>query len=256
MKLDIQNLNVVVGHSGQAKKLVTDVNLTIETGKTLALVGASGSGKSVTCSSILDLLPSGLHWTGILSLDGEQVDAKKLRGRQLACIMQNPSSAFNPLQTMRKHGRETMIASGQDYDEAKLIKAMSDAGLTECEDVLLLYPFQLSGGMLQRMMLALALVSDAPLLIADEPTTDLDLVVQAHILNRLEEISEQRDLGVLLVTHDFGVVARLADEVAVMVDGNIVERGSVDTIFSEPQHPQTKALLAAHLSLYPEVANG
>ncbi|WP_070971992.1 ATP-binding cassette domain-containing protein [Vibrio sonorensis] len=252
MRLDIKNLEVSV----REQILVSDINLTVEAGKTLALVGASGSGKSVTCSSIFDLLPAGLKAKGEMLLNGEPIEAKALRGKTVSCIMQNPSSAFNPLQTMQKHGLETMLASGKEYKRADLIKAMEDAGLEECDDLLDYYPFQMSGGMLQRMMIALALVTGAPFLVADEPTTDLDLVVQSHILSRIEAISKERNLGVLLVTHDFGVVARLADEVAVMSEGRIVERGDVHSIFSDPQHPVTQSLLDAHLSLYKEATNG
>lgn len=252
MKLELNNLYVNAGKT----RLVKDINLTIESGSVLALVGASGSGKSVTCSALFDLLPNSLNHECEIRLDGQPIDVRSIRGKHITCIMQNPASAFNPLQTMRQHGFETMQASGQPFSEAALIEAMQDAGLQECENTLTLYPFQMSGGMLQRMMLALALVSGAQLLVADEPTTDLDLVVQAHILNRLEQISKKRNLGVLLVTHDFGVVARLADRVAVMSDGQIVERGSVEEVFHQPSHPATQALLNAHLSLYKEVSNG
>ncbi|WED21702.1 ATP-binding cassette domain-containing protein [Vibrio sp. JC009] len=252
MQLEIRQLSV----SSRTGNLVHGVDLTLKSGQTLALVGVSGSGKSLTCSSVFDLLPAGLSQSGEMLLNGEAVAAASLRGRRVSCIMQNPASAFNPLQTMRKHGIETMQASGAGYDEYLLTEAMLDAGLESCHSVLDLYPFQMSGGMLQRMMIALALVSKAPFLIADEPTTDLDLVVQSHILDRIEAINRERNLGVLLVTHDFGVVARLADQVAVMSEGRIVECGSVGEIFHQPQHAATRSLLNAHLSLYREFGYG
>ncbi|WP_260260229.1 ATP-binding cassette domain-containing protein [Vibrio intestinalis] len=252
MKLELNNLYVNAGDT----RLVENISLTIESGSVLALVGASGSGKSITCSALFDLLPNNLRYECDIRLDDQAINVRSIRGKHLSCIMQNPASAFNPLQTMKQHGVETMQASGQKFEQTTLIEAMRDAGLQDCENTLTLYPFQMSGGMLQRMMLALALVSCAELLVADEPTTDLDLVVQAHILNRLEQISKKRNLGVLLVTHDFGVVARMADHVAVMSDGQIVEQGSVEQIFHQPTHPATKALLNAHLSLYKEVSNG
>ncbi|PMK01584.1 ATP-binding cassette domain-containing protein [Vibrio sp. 10N.261.55.A7] len=252
MKLELTNLSIKTALS----TLVKDVNLCIESGSVLALVGASGSGKSVTCSAIFDLLPSSLKAEGAITFNGQPANIQAIRGKHITCIMQNPASAFNPLQSMKQHGVETMVASGQKYREEALIEAMQDAGLTECENTLTLYPFQMSGGMLQRMMLALALVSGAELLVADEPTTDLDLVVQAHILNRLEAISKKRNLGVLLVTHDFGVVARLADRVAVMSHGEIVEQGTVTEIFHHPRHQATRSLLDAHLSLYKEHSHG
>ncbi len=252
MKLELTNLSVTTSST----TLVNNISLSIEPGSVLALIGASGSGKSVTCSAIFDLLPSGLKRSGDITIDGKEIDIASIRGKRITCIMQNPASAFNPLQTMKQHGMETMLASGQKYNKSILIEAMQDAGLQEWETTLGLYPFQMSGGMLQRMMLALALVSGADLLVADEPTTDLDLVVQAHVLNRLEAISKKRNLGVLLVTHDFGVVARLADRVAVMSDGEIVEQGSITQIFHQPTHPATRALLDAHLSLYKEHSYG
>ncbi|WP_295898882.1 ATP-binding cassette domain-containing protein, partial [uncultured Vibrio sp.] len=165
MKLEITNLSIKTASS----TLVKEVNLCIESGSVLALVGASGSGKSVTCSAIFDLLPSGLRHEGEIAFEGKLADIRAIRGKHITCIMQNPASAFNPLQTMKQHGVETMLASGQTYQEALLIDAMQDAGLEECEHTLALYPFQMSGGMLQRMMLALALVSGAELLVADEP---------------------------------------------------------------------------------------
>ncbi len=252
MKLELIDLWV----STPEVNLVKGINLTIESGSTLALVGASGSGKSVTCSAIFDLLAPGLKRSGKILLDGKPADLSQQRGRNITSIMQNPASAFNPLQTMRQHGFETLVASGQGKDLSLLAQAMQDAGLEDWKRVLGLYPFQMSGGMLQRMMLALALVSQAPLLIADEPTTDLDLLVQSRILQRLESITTERALGVLLVTHDFGVVARLADRVAVMAEGEIVEYASVSKIFSQPKHPVTRSLLNAHLSLYKETVSG
>lgn len=233
------------------KPLVQGVSLTLKRGRVLALVGGSGSGKSLTCAAALGVLPAGVRQTaGTLLADGQPVSCTALRGLKVATIMQNPRSAFNPLHTMETHARETCQALGKPADDATLIDALEAVGLENAERVLRLYPFEMSGGMLQRMMIAMAVLADAPFIIADEPTTDLDAVAQARILDLLDAILQRRAPGMLIVTHDMGVVARLADEVAVMDQGRIVEHNRVDAIFNAPQHPVTRGLLAAHLALY------
>lgn len=164
--------------------------------------------------------------------------------------MQNPRSAFNPLHTMATHARETCRALGKPADDATLTAVLAAVGLEEAQRVLKLYPFEMSGGMLQRMMIAMALLCEAPFIIADEPTTDLDAMAQARILDLLAGVMQNRGPGMLLVTHDMGVVARLADDVAVMDNGCIVEQGDVDSLFRAPQHSVTRSLVAAHLALY------
>lgn len=233
------------------RPLVQGVSLTLRSGRVLALVGGSGSGKSLTCAAALGVLPAGVRQTaGELALNGHTVTPQSLRGRQVATIMQNPRSAFNPLFTMATHAKETCRALGKALDDATLIATLKSVGLDEAERVLALYPFEMSGGMLQRMMIALAVLSDAPFIIADEPTTDLDALAQARILDLLDKQMQQRAPGMLLVTHDMGVVARLADDVAVMENGKIVERGDVHTLFHAPQHSVTRNLVSAHLALY------
>ncbi len=233
------------------KPLVQGVSLTLKRGRVLALVGGSGSGKSLTCAAALGVLPPGVRQTaGTLLADGKAVPCAELRGLKVATIMQNPRSAFNPLHTMATHARETCRALGKPADDATLIDALEAVGLENAEHVLKRYPFEMSGGMLQRMMIAMAVLADAPFIIADEPTTDLDAVAQARILDLLDAIIQRRAPGMLIVTHDMGVVARLADEVAVMDQGQIVEHSPVEAIFSAPQHPVTRGLLAAHLALY------
>lgn len=233
------------------RPLVHGVSLTLKRGRVLALVGGSGSGKSLTCAAALGILPPGVRQTaGLILADGKPVSPGELRGTKIATIMQNPRSAFNPLRTMADHARETCRAQDKPADDATLIAAMAAVGLENARRVLRLYPFEMSGGMLQRMMIALALLCDAPFIVADEPTTDLDAVVQARILDLLVSIMHTRGPGMLLVTHDMGVVARLADDVAVMDSGNIVEQGDVETIFSAPRHDITRSLVAAHLALY------
>lgn len=233
------------------KPLVKGVSLTLTRGRVLALVGGSGSGKSLTCAAALGVLPAGVRQTaGQVLADGTPMSPRTLRGKTVATIMQNPRSAFNPLHSMATHARETCLAVGKPADNAALIAALRAVGLEDAHRVLTLYPFEMSGGMLQRMMIAMAVLCDAPFIVADEPTTDLDAVAQARILDLLDSIMQTRAPGMLLVTHDMGVVARLADEVAVMDDGVIVEQGDVEAVFHTPQHRVTRNLVAAHLALY------
>lgn len=233
------------------RPLVHGVSLTLTRGRVLALVGGSGSGKSLTCAAALGILPAGVRQSaGTVLADGKPVARADLRGTTIATIMQNPRSAFNPLQTMATHARETCRAQGKPADDARLIATLEAVGLEQAERVLALYPFEMSGGMLQRMMIAMALLCEAPFIVADEPTTDLDVVAQARILDLLANIMQTRAPGMLLVTHDMGVVARLADDVAVMDNGLIVEQSDVATVFSAPQHRVTRDLVAAHLALY------
>lgn len=233
------------------RPLVHGVSLTLKRGRVLALVGGSGSGKSLTCAAALGILPPGVRqMAGMILADGQPVSPGELRGSKIATIMQNPRSAFNPLRTMADHARETCRALDKASDDATLIAALEAVGLENAPRVLKLYPFEMSGGMLQRMMIAMALLCDAPFIVADEPTTDLDAVVQARILDLLVSIMQNRGPGMLLVTHDMGVVARLADDVAVMDSGRIVEQGDVESLFRAPRHDITRGLVAAHLALY------
>lgn len=250
-ELHVEGLHLETRRSGCIRPLVADLDLTLRQGCVTALVGASGSGKSLSCLALQGLTPPGVRRVAgrITLIDGE-VRRLPERGRDIATVMQNPRSAFNPVMTMRAHARETWRGS-RDRFEDELLGAAGEVGLDVPRD-LELYPFQMSGGMLQRMMIALALMTGARFLVADEPTTDLDLVVQTRILDLLVDEVERRDIGVLFVTHDMGVVARVADEVAVMEHGRIVERGPIERIFHAPNHPATQALIDAHLSLYPD----
>lgn len=252
-RLQIDGLSVAARRDGQIIKLVDGLSLTLRRGEVLALVGPSGSGKSLSCAASLDVLPPGTwRQAGVVSIDNEVCDPSQLRGRTVATILQNPRNAFNPVRTMRDHARETLGAVGGDLSSWKgtAEAAMLSAGLHEVERILSLHPFEMSGGMLQRMMIALALMSEAPFLFADEPTTDLDLVVQREILDLIAQLKTGRGIGILLVTHDMSVVARLADRVAVIAGGRIVEEGPIRQIFQRPVHPVTRQLIKAHLSLY------
>ena len=252
--LRIDKLQLSCRKHGHWHELVHGISLCVQRGQVLALVGASGSGKSLTCSGLQGILPPGVRRTGGQGLIQEGNDTRPVRpGRDVATIMQNPRSAFNPVLTMRTHARETARFASQPRDIAddELRERLAEVGLTDPR-ILDLYPFEMSGGMLQRMMITLALISDAPFMVADEPTTDLDLVVQAKILDLLLAVAQERNMGILFVTHDMGVVARMATDVAVMHLGHIIETGPVERIFNHPQHEATRALVQAHLALYPE----
>lgn len=250
-RLEVHRLRLETRRDGVAIPLVQDLDLTVAEGRVQALVGSSGSGKSLTCLGLQGILPPGVvRVAGRVHVRDGETSRPLAAGRDVATVMQNPRSAFNPVMTMRAHAREAFDGARSAF-EAELRHAAGDVGL-EVDRVLDLYPHQMSGGMLQRMMIALALLAGARFLIADEPTTDLDLVTQSRILDLLLDQVERRGLGVLFVTHDMGVVARIADDVAVMDHGTVVERGAVEAIFDGPVHGATRSLVAAHLALYPE----
>jgi len=245
-----------------AKRLVDGISLTLEQGRSLALVGESGAGKSLTSLAVMDLLPlgivraSGRIVIGGRTLDGLSIEAKRqLRGGMVTMIMQNPMSAFDPVFTIRSHFAETLAAhddgkSGRGSVAERARIALAEAGFPEPEAVLEAYPFQMSGGMLQRVMIALALVTGPELLIADEATTDLDAVSQKRVIDLLRREREKRNLSLLLITHDLSVAASLADDIAVMHQGKIVESGPAHTIFTAPQKAYTQKLINAHNRLY------
>ena len=253
---------------GRSRKVVRNVSFSVPRGRVTCLVGESGCGKSLTCLAILGLLPEAVRQTGgTITLDGERVSElsperlRALRGGKAAMILQNPMSCFDPICTIKSHFLESLAAHGggsrslspeaaPESDLTRARRSLAEVGFDNPDDILDAYPFQLSGGMLQRVMVALALLSEIRLLLADEPTTDLDVVSQARILTLLDETRRRHGMGVLLVTHDIGVVARMADFVVVMHKGEVVEQGEVATLFAAPRHVYTRALLQAHLSLY------
>lgn len=243
--LEVRGLRI----EGRAGVLVHDVDLQLRRGEVCSLVGSSGSGKSLSCLGLLDLLPTGLTRTrGQLLLDDHVIEAHQVRGRLASLVLQNPRSAFNPVRSMAAHALETLKPRGISGRAARqrMDECLDAVGLHDRSRVLESFAFQLSGGMLQRMMIALALMAETPFLLADEPTSDLDLLSQARFLDLLMELVELHGLGVLLVTHDMGVVARCADQVVVMDAGRIVERQSVHGLFDRPQSHTARTLLEAH----------
>ncbi len=260
--LHVQDLTITWrSRSDAVQPIVRGVSFTAERGRVTGLIGASGGGKSLTCQAVLGLLPRNLTAAGAVTLDGvampltprRQAAARKVRGTRAAMILQNPMSCFDPLFSIAAHFRETLAAHGVSRHEngkPRWRAALAEVGFDAPDAILPLYPFQMSGGMLQRVMIALALALEAPFLLADEATTDLDLIARSKILTLLEELVRTRNMGVLLVTHDLAVIERLADSVHVMHAGAIVERGDAQALFKTPQHPYTQALLQAHCRLY------
>jgi len=251
--LAIDNLSVAFGHGPQQSLVVRAISLTIERGETVALVGESGSGKSVTALSILRLLPypKATHPTGRILFEGKEIteaSAPTLRGNRIAMIFQEPMTSLNPLHTVEKQISEVLFLHKKmkpPAARARTIELLSLVGIPDPNKRLSAYPHELSGGQRQRVMIAMALANEPDLLIADEPTTALDVTIQAQILTLLKELQEKLGMALLLITHDLHIVRRMADKVCVMQHGELVEQGSCGAIFNAPQHPYTQMLLAS-----------
>lgn len=265
--LSISDLTVVFSNEGQATEAVKGVSFAVNRGEVVAIVGESGSGKSVTCLSTLGLLPKakvhypmGEIWfrSGELTLDllkcpPEQL--QDLRGNKLSMIFQEPMTSLNPVFTCGEQVVEAITRhrkiSRKDAQK-ETIRLFTEVKLPEPEKIFRKYPHEISGGQKQRVMIAMAISGEPDLLIADEPTTALDVTVQKSILELLKEVQERNRMGMIFITHDLGIVAEIADRVVVMYRGKIVEQGSTSTIFNSPQHPYTKALLACRPILHPK----
>jgi oligopeptide transport system ATP-binding protein len=253
--LTVTDLRISVGRSGAAVDLVRGVNLEVERGTTLAIVGESGSGKSLTALSMMGLLPDGVTVTdGDIRFDGRPVtrlserDWQPLRGKHIAMIFQDPLSALNPTARVGDQVAEMFRRrEGASSNDARrrAIEAMVEVGIPDAERRARSYPHEFSGGMRQRAMIAIAMALHPQLLIADEPTTALDVTVQAQIMRLLLARKQAAHLTMILISHDLGVVSKSADFVAVVYAGQIVEAGPSRTIFSAPAHPYTHGLMRA-----------
>ncbi|MBS1810617.1 MAG: ABC transporter ATP-binding protein [Acidobacteria bacterium] len=253
--LEVKNLRTYFATARGEVRSVDDVSFTLESGETLCLVGESGCGKSVTALSIMRLVASPGYIAGgeilfegrdLLKLSNEAM--RKIRGDDVAMIFQDPMTSLNPVYTVGEQIAEAIrLHRGVSKKEAwnQAIEGMRDVAIPSPESRAKSYPHEMSGGMRQRVMIAMALACDPKLLIADEPTTALDVTIQAQILRELAELREKRKLGLLLITHDLGVVAETADRVAVMYAGKIVEEAPVRELFARPRHPYTEGLLRA-----------
>jgi oligopeptide/dipeptide ABC transporter ATP-binding protein len=237
-------------------RAVDGVSFSIDRGETLAIVGESGCGKSMTALSLLQLVPepAGIIESGRVLFEGADLldytweEMRRIRGRQIGMIFQEPMTSLNPVFTIGQQIIEAMSIHGTERGQKarrRAEEALSRVGMTDPAQVLRQYPHELSGGMRQRVMIAIALVNEPALLIADEPTTALDVTVQAQILELIRRLQRESGMAVLLITHDLGIVAEMADEVAVMYAGQIVEHAPVRALFREPQHPYTRGLFAS-----------
>ena len=252
--LEIANLSVSFGKDGGEVKAVQGINFNVKKGETVALVGESGSGKSVTALSVMQLLPypRAHHPQGSIKFNGQElIGAKeeilqKIRGDRIGIIFQEPMTSLNPLHTLEKQIAETLFLHGK-LDRAsarqKVLALLDQVGLSDAENRLQSYPHQLSGGQRQRVMIAMALANAPDLLIADAPTTALDVTIQAQILTLLKNLQQKYDLSMLLITHDLGIVKKMADRVCVMTEGKVVEQGVTEDIFEHAKHKYTQHLL-------------
>jgi len=264
--LEIKDLSVAFTQGGQTSVAVDHVSLHIQPGETVALVGESGSGKSVTALSVLKLLPypaashpSGEVWfNGEDLLDHDERDLRRVRGNDVTMIFQEPMTSLNPLHTINQQISEILkLHKGMDDNAARerTLELLQQVGIQEPERRLGAYPHELSGGQRQRVMIAMSLANEPKLLIADEPTTALDVTVQAQILKLLKELQEKRGLSMLFITHDLGIVRKIADRTCVMQQGKIVEQGPTADIFANPQHAYTRHLLSAEPKGKPPESN-
>lgn len=248
--LNVQHLNLSIGKT----PILKGISFDLEAGRILGIVGESGSGKSITALSILQLLPNGTTWDGVISFDGQDIKAFSeddfcdLRGNDISMIFQEPMTALNPVKTIGDQVSESIrIHTGKSRTEADQLarETLNRVELPESEFPLSRYPHDLSGGQRQRVMIAMAIALQPKLLIADEPTTALDVTTQAEILDLLQKLVKEDGLSLMLITHDLAVVAQMADDVLVMKDGEIVEQGSSLDVFSNMHHPYTRQLFSA-----------
>ena len=254
--LEVRDLNVTFHARGQEIRAVRGVNLDVYPGEILGIVGESGSGKSVTMKAVLGILPENasvkagslkLRSTEMTSLSEEEY--RRLRGKDMTMIFQDPMTALDPVMTVGKHMEEVLKRNlglkNKEEIRQKSIEMLDKVGIPDPPSRLKQYPHEFSGGMRQRVLVAMALACGPKLLIADEPTTALDVTIQAQILDLLQELEEQYHTSIVLITHDMGVVATVCQRIAIMYGGLIMETGTADEIFYDPKHPYTRALLRA-----------
>lgn len=260
--LQIRDLHIQIKTKNGVTTLVQDINFELKHGEILGLIGESGCGKTVTSMSILQLLNhKETTIEGSIMLKGQELNGlaekemRKIRGKDIAFIMQNPMNAFTPVFTIGHQFIET-IRSHKNWNKKQAtelaIESMQKVNLPDPDKLLKYYPFQLSGGMLQRVMIAIAASLHPAVIIADEPTTALDVNNQKNVLRHLDEIRSQYGSAILLISHDLGVISEMADEVAVMQHGKIVEKAGVFQLFDSPKHEYTKKLLNTRPTLYSE----
>jgi ABC-type dipeptide/oligopeptide/nickel transport system ATPase component len=251
--LEIKNLTIHFETENATIEAVRGIDLNLGTGETLAIVGESGSGKSVTGLALTKLLPEppARYVSGEILLEGRNVlkmkpqELRSIRGNKVAYVFQEPSTSLNPVFTIRNQIAEAIHLHRpevQDVD-SEVVKYLEMVGIVNPRQRMNDYPHQLSGGMQQRAMIAMALSCQPDILVADEPTTALDVTIQAQIIDQLKALKSQLHMAIILITHNFGIISGIADRVAVMFRGKIVEHGPTDHVLRDPQHPYTKALI-------------
>ena len=259
--LSVTDLAVSFRQGGQVTRAVRGVSFHIEAGETVALVGESGSGKSVTALSTVGLLTDAAHIEGSVTFEGaemigaDQAELRRVRGNDISFIFQEPMTSLNPLHTVDRQITEALtLHQGLTGEPARerALELMQKVGIRDAETRLTSYPHQLSGGQRQRVMIAMALANGPKLLVADEPTTALDVTIQAQILELLADLKSAEGMSMLFITHDLNIVRRVADRVCVMQNGEIVEQGPTEAVFNAPRHPYTRKLLEAEPSGQPD----
>jgi oligopeptide/dipeptide ABC transporter ATP-binding protein len=251
--LAIRDLGIDFGTPQEPQPAVRGIDLTVAQGSTLGIVGESGSGKSMSMLSVVSLLPDTARVSGSVQLDGREVlglgrrELRRIRGSQVGMIFQDPMTSLNPVFTVGDQVGEAIRTHQPGMSRraarARAIELLADVSIPQPAQRAASYPFELSGGMRQRVMIAIAIANNPALLIADEPTTALDVTIQAQILELLKRLVDERNVGLIVISHDLGVVAGIVDRVAVMYAGRIVEDAPVDELFAAPRHPYTRALL-------------
>ena len=257
--LNVKNMNVSFKSHGQEVKAVRGVSFSVDQGEIVGLVGESGSGKSVTMKAVMGILPDNAERTAesiflnereLKDLSDEE--CRKVRGKEMTMIFQDPMTALNPLKKIGSQIEEVIIRQrkcSKNEAKEKALEMLKKVGIPNPEVRLGQYPHEFSGGMRQRVLIAMALACEPKLLIADEPTTALDVTIQAQILDLLHELKDEFRTSIMLITHDMGVVATVCSKVIIMYGGLVMESGTVEEVFYEPKHPYTKALLKAIPSL-------
>lgn len=258
--LEIQELNLCLKKNGSEIHVLKDVNFFLNKGEIVGLVGESGCGKSLTVNSILRLLPNHLHkTTGQIIFENQNLltrsekQLRHIRGRKIGVVFQDPTAALNPTLRIGTQLIESLVTHNKELSKKEAVdeglKWLNRMSIGNPEQRFKQYPHELSGGMKQRIAIAMALICNPALLLADEPTTALDVTVQAEILNLLKQLCREMDIGILLITHDLGVVANCCHRVLIMRAGKIIESADVNKIFTDPQHPYTNSLLKSKKGL-------
>jgi oligopeptide/dipeptide ABC transporter ATP-binding protein len=252
--LEINGLTVSIGSGPNALTAVRGIDLTLQRGESLGVVGESGAGKSLSMLSVTSLLPKNARLGGSVRLKGVELvglgnrELRRIRGAEVGMIFQDPMTSLNPVFTVGRQVGEAIKIHNPDMSrkavEAAAIELLASVAIPSPKERISSYPFELSGGMRQRVMIAIAIANNPALLIADEPTTALDVTIQAQILRLLQRLAEERDMALVLITHDLGVIAGMVERIAVMYAGRIVEERNTGDLFADPRHPYTKALLA------------